>query len=228
MPACESHTAVFATGNNVGFKADMVRRGLVCNLEALEERPELREFECDALEIAAADRGTYVAAGLTIVRAYLAAGAPRVCGPLGSYAVWTRLARSPLVWLGELDPVTCMDASRDEDEELSDIREFFALWLDHGLGLDTPYLTATIIEEACVAPPPNYYGPQPFKQFLLRVAAVWGSSNAVSPDRLGRWLRSISGRIVSLVDAQGTPRKYRLMSKRQAKAARARFSLEEV
>jgi hypothetical protein len=228
MPPCESHTAVFATGNNVGFKADMVRRGLICNLEALEERPELREFECDTLEIAAADRGVYVAAGLTIVRAYLAAGAPRVCGPLASYAVWTRLARSPLIWLGEPDPVTCMDASRDEDEELSDIREFFALWLDHGLGLDTPYLTATIIEEACVAPPPNYYGPQPFKQFLLRVAAVGGSPNAVSPERLGRWLRSISGRIVSLVDAQGTPRRYRLTSKRQAKAARAHFSLEEV
>jgi hypothetical protein len=228
MPPCESHTAVLATGNNVGFKADMVRRGLVCNLEALEERPELREFECDALDVVAADRGAYVAAGLTIVRAYLAAGAPRVCGPLGSYAVWTRLARSPLIWLGEPDPVTCMDASRDEDEELSDIREFFALWLDHGLGLDTPYLTAAIIEEACVAPPPNYYGPQPFKQFLLRVAAVGGSPNAVSPERLGRWLRSISGRIVSLVDAQGTPRKYRLMSKRKLKAARAHFSLEEV
>ena len=30
-------------GNNTRFKGDMVRRGLVCNLEALTERPELRE-----------------------------------------------------------------------------------------------------------------------------------------------------------------------------------------
>ena len=35
MPECECRTAVFATGNNITFKGDMVRRGLVCNLEAL-------------------------------------------------------------------------------------------------------------------------------------------------------------------------------------------------
>ena len=57
MPECESHTAVFATGNNVAFKGDMVRRGLVCNLEALVERPELREFKKDALDHAASHRG---------------------------------------------------------------------------------------------------------------------------------------------------------------------------
>ena len=45
MPDCECRTAVFATGNNITFKGDMVRRGLVCNLEALTERPELREFQ---------------------------------------------------------------------------------------------------------------------------------------------------------------------------------------
>jgi putative DNA primase/helicase len=38
MPDCECRTAVFATGNNIGFKGDMVRRGLVCSLEALSER----------------------------------------------------------------------------------------------------------------------------------------------------------------------------------------------
>jgi putative DNA primase/helicase len=100
MPECECHIAVFATGNNITFKRDMVRRGLVCNLEALTERPELREFQHDALERAAANRGAYVAAVLTIIRAYLAAGAPRVCGPLGSYAAWSIMVRSPLVWWG--------------------------------------------------------------------------------------------------------------------------------
>jgi hypothetical protein len=47
MPDCEVHTAVFATGNNIAFKGDMVRRGFVCHLEALEERPELRAFRRD-------------------------------------------------------------------------------------------------------------------------------------------------------------------------------------
>jgi hypothetical protein len=76
MPRCECHTAMFATGNNVSFKGDMVRRGLLCNLETLDERPELRKFQRDALARASADRAKYVAAALTIVRAYFAAGAP--------------------------------------------------------------------------------------------------------------------------------------------------------
>ena len=155
MPPCECHTAVFATGNNITFKGDMVRRGLVCNLEALDERPELREFQDDALDIAAANRGTYVAAALTIVRAYLAAGSPKVCPPFGSYTAWSEMVRGPLIWLGEPDPVISMQGIRDEDAELSNIREFFGLWLEYGLGLDTPYLTASIIEEACAAPPAN-------------------------------------------------------------------------
>jgi hypothetical protein len=76
MPECESHTTVFATGNNIGLKGDMVRRGFVCKFEALDERPELRTYQHSPLKAAAADRGAYVAAALTIIRAYLATGAP--------------------------------------------------------------------------------------------------------------------------------------------------------
>ena len=75
-PDCECRTAIFATGNNIVFKRDMSRRALTCNLEALVERPERRVFKRDALEHAADNRGAYVAAALTIVRAYYAAGRP--------------------------------------------------------------------------------------------------------------------------------------------------------
>ena len=95
-PDCEVHTAVYATGNNIGLKGDMVRRGLVCNLEALDERPELRRFNRDTRRQASANRATYVAAALTVMRAYLAAGAPEVCGPFGSYAEWSTMVRSPV------------------------------------------------------------------------------------------------------------------------------------
>jgi hypothetical protein len=227
MPPCECHATVFATGNNITFRGDMVRRGLVCNLEALDERPELRVFQRDALEVAADNRGAYVAAALTIVRAYLAAGAPSVGGPFGSYRVWSTMVRSPLVWLGEPDPIISMEGMRDEDVVLNSIREFASLWLDYGLGLDTPYLTVSIIEEACTAPP-NYWGPMSFKQFLLRVAAAKNDPNTVSADRLGLWLRKVSGRIVRLTDAQGVSRKYRLVKLSDDRVGRARFQLEEV
>src|SRR5262249_640843 len=48
-PDCEVHTALYGTGNNITFKGDMVRRGLVCNLESLDERPELRKFNRNTL-----------------------------------------------------------------------------------------------------------------------------------------------------------------------------------
>jgi hypothetical protein len=204
MPDCECHTAVFATGNNIGFAGDMVRRGLMCDLEALEERPELRAFQCDAIERANADRAEYVAAALTIVRAYLAAGAPSVCGPFGSYSAWSTMVRSPLVWLGEPDPIESMEEIRAEDPELTNIREFFSLWPDYML-LDAPYTTARIIEIANEQAPTNFNTPW-LKSFLLKVAAAKGKGSEVSPERLGWWLRRISGRVVNkhrLVREQG-------------------------
>ena len=119
MPECECHTTVFATGNNIAIKGQLVRRTLRCRLDAVVERPELREFKKNPLSDALQDRAAYVAAALTIIRAYLAAGAPEVCGPLGSYAAWSRMVRSPLVWLGQPDPFNSTEKTREEDPELA-------------------------------------------------------------------------------------------------------------
>jgi hypothetical protein len=227
MPDCECHTAVFATGNNVTFKGDMIRRGLVCGLEALDERPELRVFKQDALEVAAANRGAYVAAVLTIVRAYFAAGAPPVCGPFGSYTAWSRMVRSPLVWLGEPDPIKSMETVREEDWDLANLRELFELWLAYDLGLGTEYTTADLVETTCRPPAPNDYAPQSFKQLLLRVAANKNAPDTVSPDRVGWWLRRISGRVVSIADADGKMHRYRLV-KGGGTRGRSCFRLMEI
>jgi RepB DNA-primase N-terminal domain len=194
MPECECHTTVFATGNNITLKGDMVRRGVECNLDALTERPELREFQRDPVRQVMADRGKYVAAALLITRSYLAAGSPSVCGPIGSYADWSAMVRSPLVWLGQPDPVASMEAAREDDPELADIREFFELWHSSKLLLDEPYTTGGIIEIACEPPAPNDFNRPLFKEFLLRIAA--DRDGVVSARRLGWWLRGISGRVV--------------------------------
>jgi putative DNA primase/helicase len=220
MPSCECHTMVFATGNNIGFRGDMVRRGLVCDLEALDERPELRKFDNDALESASLQRADCLAATFTIIRAYLAAGAPAVCGPLGSYSAWSKMVRSPLVWLGMPDPVVSMETTRAEDPVLAEMREFFDLWIDYDLGLDTPYITNRIIELAC-APPSGFNRPV-FEEFLLRIAA--GRDGRISSKRLGEWLRRISGR-VAMRAADGC--RYRLVTGR-INAARAIFQLSKV
>lgn len=194
MPECECHTTVFATGNNISLKGDMVRRGLTCNLDTLSERPELRSFKSDPLHQVTGDRRSYVAAALTIIRAYLAAGSPAVCGSIGSYSGWSVMVRSPLIWLGQPDPVGSMKSSREEDPELADIRELFTLWNDY-LDLDQRYPTNRIIETVCQPLSPNDFNRQPFKELLFRVAGDRQGA-VVSPKRLGCWLRKISGRVV--------------------------------
>ena len=57
-PECEWRGVLFATGNNVTFLGDMTRRGLIANLDAKVERPELREFSFDPIERVLADRGS--------------------------------------------------------------------------------------------------------------------------------------------------------------------------
>jgi hypothetical protein len=218
-PDCEVHTAVYATGNNITFKGDMVRRGLVCNLETLDERPELRKFDRDTLRQAAASRGTYVAAALTVMRAYLAAGAPPVCGPFGSYAEWSQMVRGPLVWLGEPDPVASVDATQAEDPELADLREMVDQWRDE-LKLDEPYASASIIEAASAAP--AGFNPPVFKQLLLRIAG--DKDGNISAKRLGEWLRRNIGRVARGSDG----RKYWLVRKPHVRDGRAQFCLKEV
>jgi hypothetical protein len=104
------------------------------------------------------------------------------------------MVRSPLVWLGLPDPFKSTEQTREEDEGLAQIREFFQLWLNSDLRLDCNYTTARIIEIACE--PPAGFNPPVFKQFLLRVAEDKKDRTTISPERLGWWLRSNNGRVV--------------------------------
>jgi hypothetical protein len=217
-PDCEIHTAVYATGNNVTFTGDMVRRGLVCNLEALDERPELRKFKRNALRQAAGNRATYVAAALTVMRAYLAAGSPEVCGPFGSYAEWSTMVRSPLIWLGEPDPVASVDMTQAEDPQLAELRELCEWWLGE-LKLDEDYLSARLVEIA--NEDPQGFNINSLKDLFLRVAG--DKNNDISVKRLGEWLRRNSGRVVRLSDGH----RYWLI-RRQNRTGRAAFRLSVV
>jgi putative DNA primase/helicase len=81
------------------------------------ERPETRTFSADPLAMIMSDRGRYIAAALTIVRAFVLAGHPVQPPPLASYEGWTRLVRAPLMWLGAGDPVGTQEYAREHDPE---------------------------------------------------------------------------------------------------------------
>ncbi|MGH1571756.1 hypothetical protein ACRAWG_15095 [Methylobacterium sp. P31] len=196
-PEVECRATVFATGNNLILVGDMTRRTVLCTLDAGLERPELRSFAFSPIDRVLSDRGSYVSAALTVIRAYRTAGAPPVCAPVGSYEDWSANVRAPLIWLGRADPVASMETARDEDPELSAIRELFGHWREH-LTLSSGYTANTIIRTACEKGLGSYdqtsaFQAPEFRDLLLQQA---GDGGAVSSRRLGKWLAKISGRVV--------------------------------
>ncbi len=81
----ENTTTIFGTGNNAVVRGDMIRRTLTCNLDAKVERPELRQFAFDPLKEILDNRADFVAAILTIARAYSVAGRPDQPAAIASY-----------------------------------------------------------------------------------------------------------------------------------------------
>ena len=118
----------FANGNNITIVGDLCRRVIRSRLDAQMERPELREFKGDPADMIMADRGKYIAACLTICRAYIAAGRPGRPQKLASFGEWSDTVRSALVWLGEADPVKSMDLSKAEDPETAALLVMLNEW----------------------------------------------------------------------------------------------------
>lgn len=121
-------TMFLATGNNLRFKGDLVRRGLVARLDAKTERPEQRQFDSVPVAETLSRRHELVAAALTILRAYQAAGCPARLPPLGSFEGWSRMVREPLVWAGCADPLATMERQRETDPVLADLTALMEAW----------------------------------------------------------------------------------------------------
>lgn len=126
------HAVVAATGNNVQVKGDLARRVVPIDLDAGMERPEEREGfkHADLLSWCRMNRGRLVAAGLTILRGYIAAGKPRQdVKPYGSFEAWSDLIRSSLVWAGMPDPAAGRERVREHSDPTRDaLREALQAW----------------------------------------------------------------------------------------------------
>jgi putative DNA primase/helicase len=180
---------VFANGNNVAVADDLVRRTIRCALDADMENPETRTFRGDPLAAVRRDRGTYIAAALTIARAYIAAGKPNRLPPLASYETWSDLVRSALVWLGFADPVASMAAARAADPVRQERARAFTAWRDE-IGLDRDHTAAEIIElgEARCGSDGPRIRPN-LHAVLIDAAQKYGApAGQIEPKRLGKWL----------------------------------------
>jgi hypothetical protein len=165
-----------------------VRRVIRSSLDANMERPELRQFKGDPVATVLADRGRYIAAVLTVVRAYLAADCPGLLPSLASFSDWSRLVRSAIVWLGRADPIMTMNAARDDDPARGNLRAVVAVWLA-AIGPDRPLTVGDLLKAG--------NGNDDFRKALLTVArARRQDQEDIDALRLGRWLARNKGRVV--------------------------------
>lgn len=192
----ESRATLFATGNNIKVVGDIVRRTILCSLDTGMERPETKQFKDDPVKTVLADRGLYIAAALTVVRAYTIAGCPGTLPVLQSFGDWSRMVRSALVWLGRADPVVTMEKARADDPERSRLRQIVAAWYE-AAGVGNPLTTGALIE---LAESKTHTGGfklvhQDLRDALRLVASPPGRVD-IDALRLGKWLGQQSGRIV--------------------------------
>jgi putative DNA primase/helicase len=192
---------VLATGNNLIARGDMTRRILMCTLDAEHERPEQRTFTKDPVTAALVNRGEYVHAALTIVRAYIAAGrTDQKLPPLAGFDNWSRTVRAALVWLGEADPVRTMEVARASDP----IREQLVAVVDAWNSTPTLAGCATSAGELIKAakakanPPTGPNAEVPNTALLDALAAVATKGVDLNPNRLGVWLQGFKGRRVTI------------------------------
>ncbi len=134
------------------------------------------------------------------LRAYIVAGAPEQTRPLGSFEGWSRLVRDALVWLGEPDPVQTIERTRTEDPQREALAVVLAQWRAL-LGLQRVSVKGVIDKATDFDPPGNgvdlnrrrFLHPE-FREALLGVA---GDGGNISGRRLGKWLSSNKGKVVS-------------------------------
>jgi hypothetical protein len=105
------------TGVNVRFVGQMARRVLVARIESRLERPQDRaDFKhAELLTWIGENRPRLVVAALTVLRAYLAKGAPDAgCKRWGSFEEWSRLIPHAIVFAGGPDVLAFRPPDDDE------------------------------------------------------------------------------------------------------------------
>ena len=190
------------SGNNLVLTGDTHRRILLARLDAQIETPFKREFDFDPLTEICNNRQALVVAALTIVRAYIAAGKPKVAnGRIASFELWDDLVRQPLCWLRErmlepgrdlhdlpmfVDPAGSIDRAASENPETSKLAALLNAWITT-FG-STPTSPAQAITKAT-----QVFGAQ--SVLFDALDEIAGQNGKLNVRILGRWLERHSGQL---------------------------------
>ena len=178
-----------SSGNNVGPVQDMTRRCITIHLSPDCEVPAARSFtRPDLVRDVLRERGRYVSAALTIIRAWIVAGRPKTeCKSLASYGDWSDLCRQPLMWLGCADPTASVFQAMAEDPDRETLARLLNAWFA-GFG-KTPAMVRDAVKQAHAL----YDEHAELREVLRDIADERGEINR---RKLGWWIRRHAGRIV--------------------------------
>jgi hypothetical protein len=120
---------VAVTGNGVTLSEDLVRRFVVIEFDPRMEDPESRPFPPGFLTSISARRGELLTAALTIWRWGRQNEQTIPHGRrLGSYEIWGRWVRDPLIALGCVDPVERIADAKKRDPRRLRIEAIYTEW----------------------------------------------------------------------------------------------------
>jgi hypothetical protein len=184
-----TRTLFVSSGNNVSPVKDMTRRCITINLNPQVEIPAARTFKRPNLiaEILQ-ERERYVAAAITIVRAWIIAGRPKSkCKSLAGFGDWSDLCRQALLWLGLADPAASIFEAIKEDPDRELLGRLLRAW--ETIFGNIPTMVREAVKNS------NYTGNESceLKEILNDIA---GERGEINRHRLGRWIKRHEGQIV--------------------------------
>ena len=188
--ATVSTRALFlSSGNNVGPVQDMTRRCITIHLSPQCEVPAARTFtRPNLVREVLRERGRYVSAALTVVRAWIVAGRPNtLCKSLASFGDWSDLCRQPLLWLGCADPTASVFEAMAEDPDRETLARLLTAW--HAVFGKTPAMVRDAVRQANA----TFDDTNELREVLRDIADERGEINR---RKLGWWIRRHAGRIV--------------------------------
>lgn len=184
-----TRTLFLSSGNNVGPVQDMTRRCLTIRLNPGCDTPAARSFKRpDLIRELLNERGRYVSAALTVIRAWIAAGRPKaLCWSLSGYSQWSDLCRQPLLWLGCTDPTASVFEAMKNDPDRETLGRMLKAW--QAIFGNTPAMVRDAVKQALLAQAEN----QELNEVLRDIADERGEINR---RKLGRWIKRHEDHVV--------------------------------
>ena len=190
-PKLEPRLILFATGNNLTLIGDIGRRAVIAHLDAACENPHQRQFKDNPLTRILRDRGTYIAAALTLCKAFKVSGEPAEAR-LASFEHWSDIVRSAIRWAGGGDAVRTIATITEDDPARERHGAVLAAW-DQAFGSDE-IRVSDLVKRALERDQIGGLVSPALHDALMAVAATRGGT--LDHRRLGYWLRQHRDKIL--------------------------------